>query len=177
MWWLAGPMVVFLITIVPVGFMVLRLVELSRTDAIIPLDGATHDVRVEADDERMIWVDVDTPTPECQVRDTRGGDPVELHRVNLKTVREGESGDESGRWQFDPGSGDLAVSCSSTTASGSAAIGAAVTGRIMLTSFFPWFLLAMVLSAVWIGWLAVLLVKLARRSAEPPPPPAWTPPG
>ena len=125
----------------------------------------------------MIWVDVDAPTPDCQVRDARSGDPVELHRVNLKTVREGESGDESGRWQFDPGSGDLAVSCSSTTAGGSAAIGAAISGRIMLTSFFPWFLLAMVLSAVWIGWLAVLLVKLARRSAEPPPPPAWTRPG
>jgi hypothetical protein len=31
-------MVVFLITIVPVGFMAFRLVELSRTDAVIPLD-------------------------------------------------------------------------------------------------------------------------------------------
>jgi hypothetical protein len=46
----------------------------------------------------------------------------------------------------------------------------------MLTSLFPWFLLAMALSAVWIGWLAVLVVKLARRSA-PPPAPGWTRPG
>ena len=61
MWWLAGPMAVFLITIVPVGFMVLRLVELSRTDAVIPLDGATHEVRVEATSDRMIWVDLDAP--------------------------------------------------------------------------------------------------------------------
>jgi hypothetical protein len=177
MWWLAGPLAVFLVTIVPVGFMVLRLVELTRTDAVIPLDGATHAVRVETDSDRMIWVDVGAPTPDCQVRDARSGDQVELHRVNLKTVREGEAGDESGRWQFDPGSGDLEITCSSTTAGGSASIGAAVTGRIMLTSFLPWFLLAMLLSAVWIGWLAVLVVKLARRSSEPPPPPAWTRPG
>jgi len=175
MWWLAGPMVVFLITLVPVGFMVLRLVELSGTDAVVPLDGATHEVRVEPDDDRMIWVDVHAPTPKCQVRDARSGDRLELHRVSLKTVRERENGDESGRWQFDPGSGDLTISCSSATP-GTAAIGAAVTGRIMLTSFLPWFLLAMLLSAVWIGWLAVLVVKLARKSAEPPPPPAWTRP-
>jgi len=176
MWWLAGPAVVFLITMVPVGFMVLRLVELDRTDAVIPLDGATHEVRVEGDGERMIWVDLDASTPECDVRDARSRDPVELHRVSLKTVREGENGDESGRWQFDPGSGDIEISCSGGTVGGSAAIGPAVSGKIMLTSFVPWLLLAMVLSAVWIGWLVVLVVKLAKKPVEMTPPPAWSPP-
>ena len=40
----------------------------------------------------------------------------------------------------------------------------------------PWFLLAMVLSVVWIGWLVVLVIKLVRKPVEPTPPPAWSPP-
>ena len=174
MWWLAGPAVVFLLTMVAVGFMVLRLVELGRTDAEIPLDGATHNVQVDSGDDRMIWVDIDAPTPDCEVRDATSGKQVELQRVTMKTVREGENGDESGR--FDPGSDDLEVSCSGGTIGGSAAIGPAVSGKIMLTDFGPWFLLAMVLSAVWIGWLVVLVIKLAKKPVEPTPPPAWSPP-
>ena len=88
--------------------------------------------------------------------------------MTMKTVRDGEDGDESGRWRFDPGSGDLEVSCSGGTVGGSAAIGpAAALGKIMLTDFAPWFLLAMVLSAVWIGWLVVLVIKLAKKPVEP----------
>jgi hypothetical protein len=176
MWWLAGPAVVFLLTMAAVAFMVVRLVELGRTDAVVPVDGATHSVQVESEDERMIWVDLSTPTPDCDVRDANSGQPVELHRVNMKTVREGETGDESGRWQFDPVGGELEVSCSGGTIGGSAAIGPAVSGKIMLTDFAPWFVLAMVLSAVWIGWLVVLVIKLAKKPVEPTPPPAWSPP-
>ncbi len=162
---------------VPVGFMVLRLVELSRTDAVIPLDGATHDVRVEADDDRMIWVDVDAPTPDCEVRDATSGDQVELHRVNLKTVREGENGDESGRWQFDPGSGDLEVSCSRSDGRrqrGDRPGSLRTDHAHRLRPLVP----ARDAAERRLDRLAgVLVVKLARRPEEPPPPPAWTRPG
>ena len=49
--------------------------------------------------------------------------------------------------------------------------------KVMATDFAPWFLLAMALSAVWIGWLVVLIIKMSKgpdRAASPPPP--WTPP-
>jgi len=176
LWWLLGPAAVFLVTLVICGFMFLHLLELGSTDAALPVDGATHSVQVESEDDRMIWVDVDAPTPDCEVRDAANGERVELHRVNLKTVRDGETGDQSGRWQFDPASGELEVSCSGGTVGGSATIGPAVSGKIMLTDFAPWFVLAMLLSAVWIGWLVVLVIKLAKKPVEPMPPPARSPP-
>jgi hypothetical protein len=173
---LAGPAVVFAITLAVSGFMFLRLLELTSTDAVVPVDGATHSVQVESEDDRMIWVDLDASTPDCKVRDATSGTQVELRRVNLRTVRDGETGDQSGRWQFDPGSGDLEVSRTGGTVGGSATIGPAVSGKIMLTDFAPWFLLAMLLSAVWIGWLVVLVIKLAKEPVAPTPPPAWSPP-
>ena len=176
MWWLLGPAVVFVITLVVSGFMFVRLLGLTSTDAVVPVDGATHSVQVESEDDRMIWVDRDDPTPDCEVRDATSGASVELHRVTMKTVRDGGTGDESGRWQFDPGSGELEVSCSGGTVGGSAAIGPAVSGKTMLTDFAPWFGLAMLLSVVWIGWLVVLVIKLVKKPVEPSPPPAWTPP-
>jgi hypothetical protein len=176
MWWLLGPAVVFAITLVVSGFMFLRLLDLTSTDAVVPVDGATHSVAVESEDERMIWVDLDAATPDCEVRDATSGKEVELRRVTLKTVRDSETGDESGRWQFDPGGGDLEVSCTGGTVGDSATIGPAVSGKIMLTEFAPWLVLAMLLSAVWIGWLVVLVIKLVRKPVEPMPPPAGSPP-
>jgi hypothetical protein len=46
----------------------------------------------------------------------------------------------------------------------------------LLTDFAPWFVLAMLLSFVWIGWLVALVIKYAKRTEEPLPPPAWSRP-
>ena len=46
MWWLLGPAAAFLITLVVTSFMFLRLLELGKTDAGVPADGASHDGQV-----------------------------------------------------------------------------------------------------------------------------------
>ena len=175
MWWLLGPATVFVITLVVSGFMFLRLLDLGRTDAVVPVDGASHNVQVESDSDRMIWLDLDAPTPECVVREA-SGKRVELRRVVITTTRDIGTGSQSGRWQFDPGSGDLEVTCSGGAVGSSADIGPALTFRTMLTDFAPWFVLAMLLSLVWIGWLVVLVIKLAKKPMEPPPAPGWSRP-
>ena len=176
MWWLLGPAAVFLVTLVVSGFMFLRLLELGQTDAVVPVDGASHTVQVDSDRDRMIWVAQDAPTPDCEVREAASGERVPLHRVTITTIRDNGTGSESGRWRFDPGSGDLEVTCSGGAVGGSAAIGPALTFGVLLSDFAPWFVLAMLLSLVWIGWLVALVIKYAKKPEEPPPPPAWSRP-
>lgn len=174
-WWFLGPLAVFLVTAVITGVMVVGLIGLMGTDARVRMDGQPQLVEVPTDGDRMIWVDQDLPTPACEVRGQDGRD-VGLRRVALKTTRDAGAGSERGRWQFDPGDGLLEIRCTSETApSSSASVGPAVTAGVMLTEFVPWFLLAMALSAAWIGWLVVLVIRTAKGSdrAAPPPPP-WT---
>jgi hypothetical protein len=177
-WWFLGPIVVFLVTAGITGVMVVSLLGLSGTDARVRLDGQPQLIEVPTDRDRMIWVDQDLPTPACEVRGQDGRDVV-LDRVTLKTTRDAAGGSESGRWQFDPGDGLLEVRCTLDSSPGStASIGPAVTLQVMVTEFLPWFLLAMLLSAVWIGWLVVLVIRTAKGSArDAPPPPPWTHPG
>jgi hypothetical protein len=174
MWWLLGPLVVFLLTAVVAGILLVRLLGLTGTDAVVPIDATPHRVQVPAEQDLMLWVDQDLPTPSCRVREWDGGE-VALHRVSQRTTRDEGRGRESGRWQFSPGSGRLEVTCTAASAYGGvAAIGPAVTAQIMLVTFAPWFLLAMLLSAVWIGWLVALLIRLSTRTAPPPPAPTRT---
>ena len=156
--------------------MFLRLLELGKTDAVVPVDGVSHNVQVDSDRDRMIWVALDAPTPDCEVREAASGERVQLHRVTITTTRDDGTGSESGRWRFDPGSGNLAVTCSGEAVGGSADIGPALTFQTMLTDFAPWFVLAMLLSLVWIGWLVALVIKYAKRTEELPPPPVWSRP-
>jgi len=176
LWWLLGPVAVFLVTLVVSGFMFLRLLELGKTDAVVPVDGASHNVRVDSDKDRMIWVTQNAPTPDCEVREAASGERLPLHRVTITTTRDNGTGSESGRWRVDPGSGDLHVTCSGGAVGGSAAIGPALSFGVLLSDFAPWFVLAMLLSLVWIGWLVALVVKYAKRTEELPPPPAWSRP-
>jgi hypothetical protein len=176
-WWFLGPLAVFLVTAAITGVMVVTLIQLGGTDARVRLDGQPQVVEVSTDRDRMIWVDQELPTPDCEVRGQDGRD-VALHPVKLKTTRDSAGGRESGRWQFDPGDGRLEVRCTLVSSpSHLASIGPAVSLRVMLTEFLPWFLLAMALSAVWIGWLVVLVIRTAKGSGQhAPPPPPWTHP-
>jgi hypothetical protein len=172
MWWLLGPLLVFLLTALVTGILLVRLLGLTGTDAVVPVDGAPHRVQVPSDQDLMIWVDQELPTPACRVQEWSGED-VALQRVTQRSTREEGRGRESGRWQFAPGSGRLEVTCTDGASyAGVVAIGPAVTVQIMMVRVAPWFLLAMLLSAVWIGWLVLLVIRIARGTDRHRPAPA-----
>jgi len=128
---------------VGVTILVLTLKGFTETDATVEADGQPHRVSVEADEERMVWIRVVDP-PDCSIVDTETGDEVNYTGTPDATYERSSNGrDWLGDQTFDPGSGDLEVTC--TEAGGPIQIGPAPKfgeffGGLALGIFLPFFL-------------------------------------
>jgi hypothetical protein len=80
------------------------------TDASLPVDSDPHQVSVPTDGDRMIWADTGAH-PECTVTDRASGEEIGLEATNGDFDRN----DQTAIARFDPGSGDLEVTCEGDT--------------------------------------------------------------
>lgn len=80
-------------------------------DATIHADGQTRQVTVETDRDRMIWID-QFDQPSCTIKDAATGEEVAYEGLGNTAYTKWDDGREwQGDGTFDPGSGDLAVTC------------------------------------------------------------------
>jgi len=83
-----------------------------ETDATVDVDGQTHSVTVPTDGDRILWYDDGEADPTCEVVDRETGEPITLEDPDASYERDfGDVGDQFGAWTFDPGSGELDVTC------------------------------------------------------------------
>lgn len=115
-WWFAvGGALVLAAIGAGVGLFVWTLSGFLQTDVEVARDGEPHAVEASTDGDLMLWsYDIDS-RPSCQVVDRMTGEELELHRPGGTFRRNtGGGGDWIGTGRFDPGSGDLEVTCSAT---------------------------------------------------------------
>lgn len=124
-WWFAlgGGFIVASVVAVVIGlvFFLSSVTGFLQVDATIENDGQPHDLSVPTDGARMLWAD--GGTAECDIIDRETDADVSTHSVSGDFERSDDSGDWIGVIRFDPGSGDLTVTC--TEASGRVQIGPA----------------------------------------------------
>jgi hypothetical protein len=113
-WWFA---VAGLLMLAGIAIGVLLIVQAVRTftdvDATIQADGETHAVSVDADQDRMVWIHPSEPQ-RCVIMDAESGTPVDLDDVSASYTKDVGSGEWEGSSRFDPGSGDLEITCEAT---------------------------------------------------------------
>ena len=113
-WWFA---VAGLMMLAGIAIGVLLIVQAVRAfvdvDATIQADGQTHAVSVDADQDRMVWIHPDEPQT-CSIVDAENGQPVDIEGVSATYTKDVGSGEWEGVSRFDPGSGDLEVTCEAT---------------------------------------------------------------
>jgi hypothetical protein len=113
-WWFAlGAGLVVAAVVIGVTVLVLTVRGFMETDATVRVDGRTHSVTVPTDGDRILWYDRSTTDPTCEVVDLETGEPIRLEDPDASYERDfGDRGDQVGAWTFDPGSGELEVTCS-----------------------------------------------------------------
>lgn len=108
-----------------IGLFVWTLGGFLATDATVPVDERPHVVEVGTDGDRIIWTDATDGRVSCVVVDRVSGGRVRDEYVDTDLRRDDGSGERVGRWRFDPGSGDLEVTCVSTPGAADVEIGPA----------------------------------------------------
>lgn len=112
-WFVLGGGLIVAAFVAAVGLFICTLWPLIDTDATVPADGQTHRVTVGTDGDRMLWRDSDLFDPDCQVIDSGTGQPVDLRPVTSQFTRDFGEGEWTAAYRFDPGSGQLDVTCAS----------------------------------------------------------------
>ncbi|HEY1116711.1 MAG TPA: hypothetical protein VGE43_03340 [Acidimicrobiales bacterium] len=110
-WFVGGIVLILLAVAVAVGIFVWLLAGFLSSDATLRADGGPHRVSVGTDGDRMLWYE--DPGTRCDIIDVASGAGIELRRVTGSFERSDSDGDLEGLYRFDPGSGDLEVTCSS----------------------------------------------------------------
>jgi hypothetical protein len=143
-WWFVlavGLMVVGVA--VGVTVLVLTIKSFTETDAKISADGRPHQVSVATDSERMIWV-VENDQASCTIVDRETGAEVEYTGTpDASYTKSSDGSDWEGDQTFDPGSGQLEVTC--TQDGGPIQIGPAPDfgdffGGLAIGVFLPFFI-------------------------------------
>jgi hypothetical protein len=138
-WFVVGVALIVAAIAAGIGLFIWTLSGFLDTDATISADGQPHHVTVGTSEDRMLWLE-DGFGQECAIVDQRSGAQIRLHPVSADYTRSDSSGDWSGFARFDPGSGDLEVTC--TASDGAVLIGPApqigsFVGGILATIFAP----------------------------------------
>ena len=161
-WFVVGGGLMLVGLVIGVTAFVLLFRGIMTTDASLPVDGARHRVHVPTDGDRMLWADTDAQRPACTVVDHASGEEIGLEPTN----GDFERNDQTATNRFDPGSGDLDITCEGDTGSAvdigpSPSIGGLVGG-----------ILAAVLAPLLLGGLGfvVVLVTGVLWSSRPPRP-------
>ncbi len=97
-----------------VTLLVITIRGFLETDATIDVDGDAHSVTVPTDGDRILWFDRTVTEPTCEIVDETSGEPIALHQTDASYTREIGKFEQYGGFTFDPGSGDLRVTCSPT---------------------------------------------------------------
>jgi hypothetical protein len=92
------------------GLLVWTVRDVTQVDARIPVDGRPHQVTVPSDGDRMIFADASGNRRPCRVTDSSGREIQQRDLFGDLTVS--RNGREwSGLTRFDPGDGEIVVSC------------------------------------------------------------------
>jgi hypothetical protein len=160
-WFVVGSVLIVGAVAAAVGLFIWTLSAFLDTDARVAADGQPHQVTVGTDGDRMLWFE-EGSAQTCQIVDRASGDVVVLDRVSATYERSDTDGDWHGFARFDPGTGNLEVTCAPA---GTVLIGAApkignfVVG-ILATIFVPLFL--------GLFGLAILIVTGILFATRPP---------
>lgn len=120
-WFLVGAALIMVGLAAGVGLFIWTLSAFFTTDARVPTDGEPHLVTVDTDGDRMLWRDDDVFDPGCRVVDRATGEEIDLRPVTSQITRDFGDGEWTAAARFDPGSGDLEVTCAPSTADEDAA--------------------------------------------------------
>lgn len=134
-------------------------------EAVIPADGAAHEVTVGTDGDRFLW-EPQHGSADCTVRDADTGATIALEPVGGTYTRSSDAGAWQAVASFDPGSGRLVVTCSAEE--DPAQIGPSLdvgdfVARILLAIFVPLLLVGLGLAAL-IGTAVLWAVRPARTT-------------
>jgi len=110
-WFVVGAGLVVAALVAAVGLFVWTLSAFFETDATVRADGQTHSVTVATDGDRMLWRDDDVFDPDCSIVDARTGEEIDLRPVTSQFTKDFGEGEWTAAYRFDPGSGDLEVTC------------------------------------------------------------------
>jgi hypothetical protein len=78
-----------------IGLFVWTLSGFLDTDGRVPLDGEAHVVEIDHDDDLLLWAEVGTGRPTCEVRDTTTDELLDQRSPGAQVDRQ----DGSGSWQ------------------------------------------------------------------------------
>lgn len=148
-----------------VGLFIWTLNGFLDTDATISADGETHRIRIEGDEERMLWLE-DGFGQDCQIVDRATGETIPLDPVTGSFERSDGSGDWSGDSRFDPGSGDLEVTC--VAGEGSVLVGPAPRIGSFVTGIVATIVVPLVLFLAGVAVLLVTGILWSLRPARAP---------
>jgi hypothetical protein len=109
-WFVAGALLMLAGVAIGTLLIVQTVRAFTETDATIRADGQPHSVSVDADQDRMVWIHPGEPQT-CSIVDTATGEDVVLERPGASYTKSVGSGEWEGSRTFDPGSGDLEVTC------------------------------------------------------------------
>jgi hypothetical protein len=110
-WFLVGAGLIVVGLAAGVVLFIWTLAAFFTTDARVPADGQPHTVTVETDGDRMLWRDEDVFDPGCRIVDTATGEEIRLRPVTSQLSRDFGDGGSVAAYRFDPGSGELEVTC------------------------------------------------------------------
>ena len=163
-WFVVGGALLVAAVVVGVSLFIWALSGFLRTDATVPADGRVHQVSVDTGGDRFLWFQEDS-SGQCSIRDTATGAEVELRPVSGQYTR--SSGDDN--WvansRFDPGTGDLEITC--TGSGGSVEIGPALKISGFIGGIFAAILLPMALAGAGLIVLLITGVLYLTRPATP----------
>ncbi|HYF72170.1 MAG TPA: hypothetical protein VD864_05085 [Nocardioides sp.] len=151
-----------------IGLFVWTLGSFLHTDATVAADGRPHVLEVETDGERMLWTDESVVAPRCEVVDRASGERVHLRPAAGTFRREnGSPGDWIGSWRFDPGSGELEVTCTGSFEGEEIQIGAAPRVRSLVVGILATIVVPLGLGLAGLAVLLVTGILWSLRPASP----------
>ncbi|GAB2880679.1 hypothetical protein [Nocardioides pacificus] len=164
-----GAALLVLAAVAGVGLFVWTLVGFTETDTAVPADGETHTVTVPSEGDRMLWYDESRVRPECIVEDAATGESLTLRSPGGSFTR----GDGSASWRafhrFDPGSGELVVTCTSSASDAEVEIGPAPRVATLVGGILATLLVPVLLGGIGLIVLVITAVRFATGDPRTPP--------
>jgi hypothetical protein len=167
-WWFLGPLALVVLSgVVFAAMLVSTLSDVTQVDARIPADGEPHQVTVPTDGDRMLFSDAAGDRRPCVITDS-DGQQIEQREVfgDFTMTRDGR--EWSGLTRFDPGDGEIVVSCppGSTPSQGEVLVTPAHDIGAMVVRIIGTILLPMILGGLGLLWAIILAVVILTRRSQ-----------
>lgn len=160
---ITGAICVALAVVAMIGTMVFLVMGLFSTDAEVPVDGQPHNVSLDGDAERMIFVE-DGSDARCTVRDA-DGDEIPLDGVGGEVTRSVNGEDREGVSTFEPDGGSVEVTCTGSAGQLDAQVGESPFTGTRITMIAVGFGISAILGVTGVVLLVVALVRKVSRPA------------